>query len=174
MQMNYAGKISKDDFLQAIFLHNPHLKLQRWLVTILLVLMALSLIYLLVVRPDPLISKLFPSLLPGLVILAVFGTFPWWLPYVQLASFDQKTNIYRKNVFGMVDDAGITVNNTEIKSSLQWTIFVDYRLSQDLLMLYQSKSCFNLFKSNMFSTPDEWDKFVSFSKAKVVSNKRGA
>jgi hypothetical protein len=174
MQINYAGKISKDDFLQAIFLNSPQLKLQRWVICILLAIMAFSLFYLMVVSPNPAFSKLFPSLLPGFVVILVVATFPWWMPYLQLSSFDQKGNIYRNNVFGTIDDIGITINSSEIKSSFQWTVFVDYKLSKDILMLYQSKNCFNLFKSSMFSTQDEWVTFISFAKDKVSANKKRA
>jgi hypothetical protein len=177
MPIQYAGKISKDDFLKAIFLNSPQLKLQKWIIGILLSIMAFSFFFL-VVSPSKLfdsnISKLLPSLLPGLVVFLIIVTFPWWIPYLQLSSFDQKGNIYRNNVFGMIDDTGITINSAEIKANFQWNVFVDYKISKDIFMLYQSKNCFNMFKPSMFSNQDEWEKFISFAKDKVSVNKKRA
>jgi hypothetical protein len=175
MRINYAGKISKDDFLQAIFLNSPQLKLQKWLIGILVTIMVLSL-FLLALSPSNSfnadISRLFPSLFPGLAVFLVIVTYPWWIPYLQLSSFDQKGNIYRNNVFGTIDETGLSINSAEINANFQWKVFVDYKLSKDILMLYQSKNCFNLFKPSMFSTQEEWDRFVSFAKEKVLANKK--
>jgi hypothetical protein len=139
--------------------------------------MAMSLFLLAVSPSKPFntdLSKLLPSLLPGLVVFLVIVTYPWWIPYLQLSSFDQKGNIYRNNIFGTIDDAGVTINSAEIKADFQWNVFVDYKLSKDLFMLYQSKNCLNLFKPNMFSNQDEWEKFILFAKDKVSVNKKRA
>lgn len=170
MQIHYAGKITKDDFLQAIFLNSPRLKFQRWFFAIVLFFVAFSLIYLWAAGPASIVEGLFP----GLAIFFIFGTFPWWMPYIQLTSFDQKTNIYRNSVFGMIDETGISINSTEVKTSFQWSVFIDYKLSKDLFMLYQSRNCFNLFKPSMFGTREEWDKFVSFATNKISANKKRA
>jgi 4-amino-4-deoxy-L-arabinose transferase-like glycosyltransferase len=168
MQIHYAGKISKNEFLQAIFLNSPRLKFQRWFFAIVLFFVAFSLVYLWVMSPGSVDTEWFP----GLLIFFIFATFPWWVPYIQLASFDQKTNIYRNNVFGTIDDTGISINSAEIKTSFQWSVFIDYKLSKDLCMLYQSRNCFNLFKPDMFGTREEWDKFVSFAADKISANKK--
>jgi hypothetical protein len=174
MQINYAGKISRDDFLQAIFLNSPQLKLQRWVVSILLVIMAFSFFYIWSLSSNSAVVESFPTLFPGFILLAVIGLFPWWVPYLQLSSLNQKGNIYRNNVFGLITDSGITVNNAEVNTSFQWSVFIDYRISKDLVMLYQSKNCFNLFVPSMFSDHVEWEKFVSFAKEKVSVNKKSA
>ena len=174
MEIQYTGKVTKNDFLQAIFLNSPQLKLQRWIIGILLVIMAFSLVYLLAVDPNSSISSLFPSQLPILLFVLVIISFPWWVPYLQLSSITRKGSIYRNTVFGNIDDSGITINSDDIKMSFTWNVFVKWKISKDIFMLYQSKNCFNLFTLSMFTNRDEWERFIAFAKEKIASNKKSA
>jgi hypothetical protein len=172
MPIQYSGKISKDDFRKSIFLHNPQLKLQRWLTAVLLAIMLISVGFLMTGNSNSALANSLPGLLPALLVVMLLGAFPWWLPYVQLAAYDKKENIYRNNVFGTIDDHELSVNSAEIKASFKWDVFVDYKFSSNLLLLYQSKACFNLFKPGMFSSQAEWEQFVALVHEKTTQNKK--
>lgn len=173
MQIHYAGKITKDNFLKALLLHSSQLKRQKWLFGIVLSLFFLAALVLQIQKPAELadiLSSLFPS---GLIIL-VFLTFPWWVPYVQSMSYDQKGNIYRNNVFGMIDETEITISGTDIKANFRWDGFINYKVKKDMLLLYRGPNNFNIFITSMFSNQDEWEKFTILVKDKLSSNKKRA
>jgi hypothetical protein len=97
-----------------------------------------------------------------------FLLFPWWMPYLQSASYNQKPNIYRSEVFGTVDDREITISNGEVKAAFQWSAFTGYKMDKDLLLLRQGKYGFNAFKPNMFSSPQDWEQVVAMVKSKIL------
>lgn len=111
-------------------------------------------------------------MLPVILVSIGFFTFPWWLPYVQLSSYDQKGNIYRQEVSGTITEDGISINNSEIKANLQWSIYTNYKLDKDIFLLYQGKHGFNVFESNMFKSQDEWKNFIDLAKNKVAVDKK--
>ena len=74
----------------------------------------------------------------------------------------------------MIDDHGITVNSAEIKTNFQWSVYSNYKIARNLVLLYQGKNCFNLFKPSMFSDQDEWEKFLTLVEEKVSLSKKRA
>jgi hypothetical protein len=174
MQIHYAGKVSKAEFVKAVFTHsNKQYRVHKWVVSIVLGMFAFSTLYL-AIQGSPEVAQVFKYAFPGALIPLGAMTFPWWAPYLQLSAYDQKGNIYRNNVFGLIDDAGFTIKSTDVNVSFQWSAFENCILSNDLFMLYQSKNCFNIFTPSMFSNQDEWEKFVSLAKEKVSVNKKSA
>ncbi len=173
MRFQYAGLVTKNDFLKCLLLNNSQLKFQKWLFGTVFVLLAVAVIILQIRKPAELaeiLSPVFPSGLIGLI----FMTFPWWTPYVQLTAYGQKGNIYRGNVHGVIDNIEITVNGTDVKASFRWNAYIDYKVSKDILLLYLGKNNFSIFMKNMFSDQTEWENFVAFAKEKVALNKKRA
>jgi len=166
MEIHYRGTITKKDFLRCILLLNPSLKWQRWFMGAILSLIIFSLVYLWVDGTTDTINSIL-SLGPTGLIPIVFFLYPWWLPYLQLTAFDQKTNIYRNEVFGEVNEREINISNLEVKASLQWSVYTRYSIEKDFLLLRQGKYGFNAFKPSMFSTNDDWEKFIALVKNKV-------
>ena len=174
MQINYAGKISKDDFWQALLFHNTQqYRVYQRTMGVGAILFALSGIYL-TTQGSRVSDEAVPYAYYGALILLLATTFPLWTSLLQLSSHNQKGNIYRSNVFGSINDAGITINNAEINISFQWSAFDNHRDTKGILMLYQGKSYFYWFIPSMFSNPEEWQNFVSFAKEKVSINKKSA
>jgi len=173
MQIQYAGKITKDDFLKGVLLHSSHLTGQKWVFGTIWLMLVFSIVYLLVQSPSKL-SGIFPGALPGFAVFVVFSTMPWWIPYLQSTSYNQKGNIYRNNVYGVIDDHGITVNSVEIKTNFQWSVYSNYKIAKDIVLLYQGKNSFNIFKQSMFSDYDEWEKFLALVEEKVSTQKKRA
>lgn len=173
MEISYSGKITKADFLKCILISSPQLRYQKWFFGFMLICIASS--FLLSKDAMPSFSTDTVSyMLPVVVVSIVFFTFPWWLPYVQLSSYDQKGNIYRKEVFGIITEDGISINNSEIKANLQWSIYTNYKLDKDIFLLFQGKHGFNAFKPNMFKSQDEWNNFINIAKNKVTVDEKRA
>jgi hypothetical protein len=94
-------------------------------------------------------------------------TFPWWVPYLQLNSYANKSNIYHSQINGVIDETGITINGKDAKSSFLWSAFTHYNKTNDLMLVYQSKNCFNIFTRSLFSTKEDWDKFEDLVKQRI-------
>lgn len=86
-------------------------------------------------------------------------TIPWWSSFLQTGSYDQKGNIYRYPVNGIVDDTGIAINGRDIKSSFMWSTYTHSLKSGGVVILYQGKNCFHIFIPSMFASDEEWRQF---------------
>ncbi len=99
----------------------------------------------------------------------VIALSPWWFPYLLLKSvYDKKTNIYRHEVFGTVNEDEIAISNREISSVFTWKIFPKYKMGKDFLILYQDICFMHVFKPNMFNSNNDWEKFISLVKSKIL------
>lgn len=171
MQINYAGKISKKEYLKAILLNNQQLRIQKWIFGIALAVIAFS-IGSLMIEDFQKYKSILQS--PGILIPLFVLTFPWWMPYLQVTSYNQPGNIYRNNVFGLINDDEITISSGLVKSSSQWNAYTSWRIKDEILLLYQGKNCFNIFTRAMFASQDEWNNFLSLIKSKVSTSKKKA
>jgi hypothetical protein len=172
MQINYSGKISKDDFFKALVLHNRRqYRVYQWITGGGAALLGLSVIFLV---GSPGSDKAIRYALYGALILIVAETLPQWITFLQSSSYPQRGNIYRNNVFGSINDTGITINSTEVNVSFQWSVFDNYRDSKDIFVLCQGMNYLTMFIPSMFSNQEEREKFVSFAKDKVSINKKSA
>jgi hypothetical protein len=170
MQIIYAGKVSKDEFLQAIFLHNRKYRVSKWIMGFFLVLLIVSILILIIegsIETKDLLRYLFPGILFPLIIM----TSPWWIPFAQLLSFDQPGNIYRNTVFGQIDENEVLINSSNIKNSFLWSVFIKYQISNDILLLYLGKNNFCIFTKRMFRNQEDWNDFTSLIKVKVPVNR---
>ncbi len=171
MEIHYQGKITKSDFLRSILLSNPQLMLQR-IIFSLIILINIGALWFLWGGDSSIMSfDTLPYLLPSVLFFVGVFSFPWWFPYVQLRSFDQKGNIYRSEVRGAITDTAISIIGDGVEASFQWSAYDDYKLDKDLLLLYQGKNSFHVFKAAMFCSPDEWETFISLAKEKILANK---
>ncbi len=174
MQIHYAGKVSKAEFLQALFTHsNKQYRVYKWFIGSVIVMIAFSAVYLMSYGSSELADAV-KYALPGGLIPLVAMTFPWWSPYLQVSAYDQKGNIYRNNVFGIINEHEITINGGDMKISIQWKAFTKCELSNNILLLFQGKNCFNIFTRGMFSNQSEWEGFISLIKTKLSANQGSA
>ena len=134
METQYKGIITKKDFLRCILLLNPNLKWQRWFFGIVLAIILFSFVYLFLQGSTETVKPIL-DLGPASLIPIIFLLYPWWMPYLQLTAYNQKTNIYRDEVFGIINDKEITINNREVKVAFQWSVYSEYKIDKDLLFL---------------------------------------
>ena len=174
MQIHYAGKVSKAQFLQALFIHsNKQYRVYKWFIGSLFAMIAFFILYFAIYGSSEL-ADIVKYAFPGGLIPLLAMTFPWWSPYLQLSAYDQKGNIYRNNIFGLIDEKEITINGGDVKVSIQWKVFTRHELSNNMLLLFQGKNCFNIFTRDMFSSESEWEGFISLIKTRLSVNQGGA
>ena len=170
MEIQYAGKISKNDLLKCILISNPQLKRQKWLFGFILFFLVFAFVDLSIEGQGE-YSILLKYMTSGSPFILLFLTFPWWLPYLQLSSYNQKGNIYRDNVHGTINESGISINNADVKVTFQWSAYTHYKFDKDLFLIYQGKISFTAFKQEMFQNYNEWETFISFAKDKIKVSK---
>ncbi len=171
MEIHYRGTITKQDFLKCAWILNSQLKWQRWFIGIVLGTMVFSLVYLWFEGSET-STKTVQSILgggPTMLIPVAIMLYPWWMPYLSLMAYNQKTNIYRSEVFGTIGEQELTISNGEVRAAFQWKVYSGYKLDKDLFLLRQGKYGFNAFKPSMFTNLEDWKRFVSFAKDKLSS-----
>jgi hypothetical protein len=166
MTIQYAGKVTKEDYLKSLLLHNQQLKILKWVFGVILLIMVLSSMFLLFQGYG--IGSLLRYYYPVVVFLVAFLTFPWWTPYIQVSSYNQPGNTYRNNIFGTIDETGISISSGTVKASFQWSTYIHYRITDEVILLYQGKNRINIFTKSMFPGPEDWDKFVVMIKEKII------
>ncbi|TLM98910.1 YcxB family protein [bacterium] len=100
------------------------------------------------------------SLLPGLIFPIVLLTFPLWLPEIQASSYNQPGNVFREGLRGTITDSEIAIQTAKGNSSTFWTAFTHYKSTENIIMLYQNKNCFNIFTQSMFANTEDWKAFL--------------
>jgi len=166
MQIQFSGKVSKNEYIKCLLLHNLQLKALKWFFGFFLIVFSVSIIYLSI---NGVVT--FSYIFPGFLGMLVFLSFPWWLPYLQLSSFDKEGNFYKNNVLGLINETGITLKGGAISSHVQWSAYTFFRSTSEILLLYQGKNAFSIFTRSMFSTQADWENFISLAKEKVSFKK---
>jgi hypothetical protein len=162
MEINYAGKVEKKDFLKILSIHNRHLNLQKWIIGFLLLIMIVSLLYLSITK-----AMNITRILPGLLFMLIFVSFPWWSPYIQMQAFFREGMIYQDNVFGHINDSGISINNKKVKAEFLWNSYISYKIKDNIVLLYQGKANMSIFLKSMFANENDWNQFLITIKGKV-------
>jgi hypothetical protein len=174
MQLNYAGTITKQQYLDSLSLNQAgQFKSYRLFCGLFLALMIISVIVVVVQEsPSPEAVMQYAS---GLVFLAVVLTAPWWAVYLQRNGYGRFYDANKKlfsNLFGVVDDAGFTINTRNTQGQYSWSDITDIKEGRGLLLLCHGKYRSQIFTPEFFSSSEDWEQFVSFSKEKVALNKR--
>lgn len=171
MDIQYKGHITKNDFLKCLkVVSSRQFKWQKRLFGFILALITCSILFsLLQVSSEATASArlLKPNNIAVLLIPIGILSSPWWIPYLQMSAYNQKANIYRTEVYGTASENEITINNDEVTAVFQWGAYTEYKIDKELLILFQGKKAFNLFKEDMFDNTGEWEKFISLVKDKL-------
>jgi hypothetical protein len=174
MKLNYAGTITKQQYLDVFLLvQSDRFKFSRWFFGILLAAMIIGGIIVVIEQSLPLEAIM--QYASGGIFLLVILTSPWWALYLQRNAYgrfyDNHKDLF-SNMFGVVDETGFTVNNREIQAHHPWSAITDLKMGHDLLLLRQGKYRSHIFTPKFFSSSEDWEQFVSFSKEKVALNER--
>jgi hypothetical protein len=155
MPINFQGQINKKEYMKALEINLSQIKWLKWVSGLILGIVIFSAVVTIWLNPS-MVKTLFPSIVFPLILL----TFPWWIIYLQAASYNQKGNIYHTPINGFTNETGIAINGQETKSFILWKAFTHYKHNHSMVLLYQGKSCFNIFTSNLFKNDEDWIKFL--------------
>ena len=170
MEIQFKGALTRDDYRKLLMQNNA--KYIRLIVFFGLFLLIISFLLLYPVISDPSaladtdwVMKRLLRIIPGLVLYAAVITYPWWISSL---SFNQKGNIYRKGIFGIVNESGFEITNNEgLNVRLAWDALINYQIVNGFIKLYQNPNSFYVFKRSMFAGQDDWEQLLALVKEKV-------
>lgn len=173
MEIPIGGEFTEQDVKRAISLGYP-----TWYQPFridLTLLMAWPLLYGLVpsiqsiaegdVPPGPALLLLLPLLLVVLV-LAAFVYALWVLPLRQARRI-QDTPLCQGTFSGVASDESFVLGNEAAASSVRWDSFVQYRMSDDMVLLYQNKNAYSMVPRSFFANDSDWQNFRDHIRATV-------
>jgi hypothetical protein len=156
MEVEFTGQLTQQDFLRAQHLHmnlTPRVRLALWVVVVSLVI---------VMGYAAMVDlSLFITLLPiGLFVVFLIG-FSIWLPRVQIASAWRQHKALHDPIYGAATAAGLRYNGAQFSGEIGWPMFLQYKRSDELVLLYQSGNAFNLVPRHAFRSDDDWRVFLA-------------
>jgi len=159
MQINYQGQVYKPDFAKAIKLHNGRIVLvQKIIFGLFMFLFTISILIGIIYSPG---SLPLPYVI-AMFIPLVFLTLPWWNEYMQINMYQSSANIYKEEISGIIDEKGFTINSVKMKVNYLWDAIIKIQKTDDIVLLYQSKNCFNILTRSLFASEEEWSQLVAF------------
>jgi hypothetical protein len=162
MLLTFEGQLTKQDVIKAQALHQrasrfPHAG--RIAAVILLVLMSVG-----ALAVD---LALFQRVLPLVLLLLFFTFFQWWLPRLQAGATWRSYKALQAPVSGVVTPEGMQYNGADFKSELAWPVFIKYKRTDDMVLLYQGSNAFNIVPKSLFANDDQWAAFVQIVEQRV-------
>ena len=167
MSIHYEGSISKKEYLQVIKSHYGPV------MTVLQVIAGFVCVFLTANFLDKIIgaefsqSEILAYYLPGYVFPFVFLLVFIFIPRMQLIAFRNPNSQLRMPRSGEITEEQISTSGPNYSNVTRWDLYINYRLSDNVIALYTSRNCFNIFPRSMFATEDDWQSFVEMVKTKV-------
>ena len=186
MEINFKGALSKDEYLKAHKLHNPHKKL-RPLLTFLIPLM-------IIVGVINFSKNQGISFFVLLVIL--FWTVGLLYVKYRIRKYWNQSKVIKERCSGVVSDKEITITSETWNANLTWDCFIKYKLSPELVLLYrafkvstrfpysffmkciltpdrlplyQAAKVINIYPRSFFENENDWESFIEIVKNNVTS-----
>jgi hypothetical protein len=171
MEIRFNGALTRDDYCKLLTQNNA--KYIRLIVFFGLFILIISflLLYPVISNPSALadtdwLMKRLLRIIPGFVLYATVITYPWWMSFL---SFNQKGNIYRNGISGIVNESGFEiVNNEGLNARLAWDALINYQIVNVFIKLYQNPNSFYVFKRSMFASQADWEQLLALVKEKVT------
>jgi hypothetical protein len=175
MEIALYGELSEQDIKHALILgHNQSFRVSRIVVPLflaLLVLWSLALaIWSLVSEHPPLDPMiLVGNFLPAILLLLFLGFFVYLariLPARQARRL-LSCPLLKGTFQGMATDESLALNNDVVTSTVRWDGFVQFKMSDDAVLLYQNSSAASIVPCSLFASDGDWEYFRQHVQATV-------
>ena len=111
------------------------------------------------------------SLLPALIVPAFFGIVMWWTVRRQVRQV-QEAPLFQGTITGLATDEAIELQSAESASRIKWSAFVQYRMTDDVVLLYQNKAAATIVPRSLFPDDQAWQQFRQHVQATVPPKAR--
>jgi len=172
MEIEFHGLYDKDIFFKAVFLANkPSGRYAVIRAIILLVVGAsfiLSIIALITTAPENsvrIIRPIITSLILGYFLLQPYFTSR------QIATQLWNDSSTQKPQNGTINSQGITYISPTAQSHISWEDFARLRQMKGVVVLLTAGGRLSIFPHNFFNNEEDWEKFQSWVKYKIVEAK---
>lgn len=156
MNIAFGGQLTQQDYLDAQYVHQGMTRAERVIQVIVVVGLVLILPIAFLLAPDFLLIAL-----PAVLLCLFASTMNWWLPRIQIPRIWRNQKGLQAPIEGVASEEGIQYNSVHFKNDLSWSLFLMYKLSPTLMLLYQSPKAFNMVPKHMFQNDADWQSFVS-------------
>jgi len=89
------------------------------------------------------------------------------LPVVNARRAEQTSLIFGSPLHGVATDAGIHLESEYGSSSLPWGVFFRFKMTDALVVLYQSSRTMNVFPRSFFGSDEDWRIFRAWVTERV-------
>ncbi len=104
---------------------------------------------------------------------ALWLVFLWViLPIVNARRVERTSRIFGSPLHGVATEAGIHLESEFGTSSLPWGVFFKFKMTDALVVLYQSAQTFNIFPRSFFGSDEDWRIFRAWVTEKVPARPR--
>ena len=98
------------------------------------------------------------SLLPLFCICALFAGLLWSQPWLQARQV-AKSPLVQGDISGVATDEALEMRNDLSESRVLWGAFVRHKMSDDMVILYQHKTAFNMVPRSFLASEEDWQRF---------------
>jgi hypothetical protein len=162
MKIPFAGQLTQQQYVHAQYVHQQGSSRARVAERLMLMFVVLVVLISLAVVPS-LLRLVFPIILFGIF----FVSFRWLSPRIIIATTWRHHKSLQAPMAGSVTPSGISYDASHFKGEVDWTMFLKYKQSPTLVLLYQSPLVFNLFPRSFFRTDEDWNGFLTLVKDRV-------
>lgn len=167
MEIVLDGELSEQDVKQALTLgYPPWFRILRMGLTLAFVV---PLVYNLYVSCQILVSaevqwtpaNLLITILPAIFLslfVAAFLYVIWLLPRRQARRF-LRTPLGRGRLRGLATDERLALGSEAAGSTTRWDAYVQYRMSEGVVLLYQNDAAANMVPRSLFASEEDWQRF---------------
>jgi hypothetical protein len=167
MEIELEGELTEQDVKQAITLgYPPWFPILRVGLTLVFVVPLVYNLYgscqILVSgevlwTPANLLITILPSVLLSLFV-AAFLYVLWLLPRRQARRF-LRTPLGRARLRGLATDETLALGSEAAESTTRWDAYVQYRMSEGVVLLYQNDAAANMVPRSLFASEEDWERF---------------
>jgi hypothetical protein len=165
MEIPFAGQITQTDYLQAQALHGKASKAPFVLGTIF--------VFMVIAAGVSSFSEpaIVGSALPVIAFLAILTAASWWGPRFQAIYSWKNNKTFQKPFSGTITPDRIHFDTTYSESNMSWEVYVHYKQSPTMMLLYQSPNLMNIFPKKFFKSDPDWEAFIKLVQENVPERK---
>jgi branched-subunit amino acid ABC-type transport system permease component len=163
MQIPIQGQYAEQDVRRAISLgYGRGFRVARIIFVAIAAVVVLATLVLAVSGTEGALTPLIYSL-PGLLVLAFL---PWALQLI-LARQVANSPLCKETVTGVATDEFLQIRNNLSESRVRWDAFVSYKMSDDVILLYQHNAAFCLVPRRLLASDKDWGSLRQHVRANV-------
>jgi len=110
--------------------------------------------------------SLLASLVPTALVLGVFGIIWWKVPRDRARKL-QKAPMFQGTVTGLATDEALELRSEQAEDRTKWAAFDRYRMSDEIVLLYQNNAASNFVPRGLFASDKDWQQFQQLVQATV-------